>query len=75
MNQSMLSILELDLLNGKMCGSQTVFLDLKKQGSEIDLVPGIKFKNCTEQHAYICSTSKYHLLKFLIINSLQFIHP
>ena len=74
MNQSMLSILGLDLLKKAMCGSQTVNLEKKEWGFVIVPVSGIKYKNCTEQLPYICHTGRYQLLIFLTINSLQFIH-
>ena len=74
MNQSVFSILGLDLLNKAMCGSQQVYLEKNKSGSKISQASGIKYKNCTDQLAYICRKGRYQLFIFLSINSLQFIH-
>ena len=73
MNQTMLSILGLDL-NKAMCGSQTVYLEKVILGLVIGKVSSVKYKNCTEQLAYMCRKGRYQLLIFLSINSLQFIH-
>ena len=72
MNKSILSILGLDLLNNAMCASQTVYLETKHWRLVTVPVSGIKYKNCTEQLAYICRIGRYQLLIFLTINSLQF---